>query len=137
MAAIAVLQKHILEELVLHNEMLERHTVQFQIKPEIRFQVFPQKEKQPISTEMSIEIGSMDDGSPLYIKLRMKGLFLLVAKPGENEAPFDAKEFHKQAFVQLFNNARTLISGATLMGGMSPISLPPINPDSLNIQKNN
>ncbi len=135
MAAIAVLHKHILEEIVLHNEMLDKPNTQFQIKPEIRFQVFPQKDNQPISSELSIEIGSMDDNSPLYIKLRLKGLFLAVAKPGE-DASIDPKEFHKQAFVQIFNNARTLIAGTTLMGGMNPINLPPINPENLNVQKN-
>ncbi|MBQ3080772.1 MAG: protein-export chaperone SecB [Clostridia bacterium] len=136
MAAIAVLHKHILQEFELHNEMIDKPNHQFQMKPEIRFQVFPQKEKQPISSEMSIEIGNMDDNSPLYIKLRMRGIFLAVAKPGE-DATIDPKEFHKQAFVQLFNHARTLIAGATQMGGMNPISLPPINPDNLNVQKNN
>lgn len=28
-----------------------------------------------------------------------------------------------------------LIAGATQMGGMAPFSLPPMNPDNINIQK--
>ncbi len=135
MAIGVVLNKHILEEFILHNETVDHKNAPFQLKPEIRFQVFPQKDKQPIATEMSVELGNMDDGSPLYIKLRMRGLFTTVGGEAGQPAP-DPKEFHKQAFVQLFNCARTLIAGATLMGGMPPFNLPPINPDNLNVQKN-
>lgn len=136
MAVIVSLTKHILEELVIHNETAEQRRAPFQIKPEIRFQVFPQKEKQPITADINIEIGSMDDNSPIYIKLRMRGMFVATAQsPGD--ATIDAKDLHKQALVMLFNCARTLIAGATLMGGMAPFNLPPLNPDNLNIQKNN
>lgn len=136
MSVAVVLHKHILQELTIHNETIEQKHAPFQLKPEIRFQVYPQKEKQPIVTELTIEIGNMDDGTPLYMKLRMRGLFMVVAKDTE-ETKIDAKEFHKQAFMQLFNVARAVISGATLLGGMVPFELPPINPDNINIQKNN
>ena len=134
MPVLAVLHKHIVEELTLLNETMEPGHAPFQLKPEIRFQVFPQKEKQPITTQMSVEIGSMDDNTPLYIKLRLRGIFLPTNQPQEN-TPADPKEFHKQAFGQLFGVARTIIASTTLIGGMTPINLPPINPDSLNIQK--
>jgi len=135
MSVAVVLHKHILEEFVLHNEMIDQKHAPMQLKPEIRFQVFPQKGNNPIATEMSLEIGNMDDGSPLYLKLRVRGLFLNIAQ-NQDEAKIDAKEFHKQAFVQLFNVVRTLIAGTTLMGGMTPFNLPPINPDNMNMQKN-
>ncbi|MBQ5770091.1 MAG: hypothetical protein IIW08_02840 [Clostridia bacterium] len=135
MAVLAVLHKHIIEEITIRNETMEPGHAPFQLKPEIRFQVFPQKDKQPITTQMTVEIGSMDDNTPLYIKLRVRGLFLPTSQSAES-APVDPKEFHKQAFGQLFNTARTIIASATLLGGMTPINLPPINPDNLNIQKN-
>ena len=135
MAMIAVLTKHIIEELTIRNDTIEPHHTPFQIKPEIRFQMFPKQENKPIQTLMTVEIGNMDDNSPLYIKLRVRGLFLSAPKPGDDE-PDDANLFHKLAFTQLFNTARTIISGATLMGGMAPINLAPINPANLNVQKN-
>lgn len=134
MPVLAVLHKHIIEEITIRNETMEPGHAPFQLKPEIRFQVFPQKDKQPITTQMTVEIGSMDDNTPLYIKLRVRGLFLPTNPQTEN-APADPKEFHKQAFGQLFGVARTVIASTTLIGGMTPINLPPINPDSLNIQK--
>ena len=135
MAVTVVLQKHILEEFVLHNELIDQKNLTLQIKPEIRFQVFPQKDKNPIATELSVEMGNMDDGSPLYIKLRLRGMFLTVAEK-ENEK-IDATDFHKQALILLFETARTMISGVTLMGGMKPFCLPPINPANINVQKTN
>lgn len=134
MSASVVLHKHVLEEFIIHNETIDQKHPPLQLKPEIRFQVFPQKDKNPIATELSLEIGNMDDGSPLYIKLRMRGLFLVMAQNNE-ETKIDAQEFHKQALVQLFNVVRTLIAGTTLMGGMTPFNLPPINPENVKVQK--
>lgn len=136
MSVAIVLHKHILEEFVLHNETIDQKHGTMQIKPEIRFQVFPQKDKNPIATELSVEIGNMDDGSPLYMKLRLRGMFLTVAQ-NQDETKVDAKEFHKQALIQLFNVARTLLAGTTLMGGLTPFNLPPINPENINVQKSN
>jgi len=135
MAQIAVLTKHIIEEITIRNDTIEPHHAPFQLKPEIRFQVFPRQEGKPIQSLMTVEIGNMDDNSPLYIKLRLRGLFLSAPKPGD-DTPDDPQEFHKNAFAQLFNTARTIISGTTLLGGMSPINLLPINPNNLNVQKN-
>lgn len=134
MSVSVVLQKHILEELIIHNETLDQKQVSLPLNPEIRFQVFPQKDNKPIATELSIEIGNMDDGSPLYFKLRMRGLFMIVSGSAE-ETKMDAQEFHKQALAILFNVVRTLIAGTTLMGGMTPFNLPPINPDNVNMKK--
>lgn len=135
MSVSVVLQKHILQELTIRNEIIDLKNAPFQLKPEIRFQVFQQKEKRPIATELTVEIGNMDDGTPLYIKLHLRGLFMVIAKDVE-ETKIDAKEFHKQAFMQLFKVARSILSGTTLMGGMMPFELPPINPENINIQKN-
>ena len=134
MSASVVLHKHVLEEFIIHNETIDQKHPPLQLTPEIRFQVFPQKDKNPVATELSLEIGNMDDGSPLYIKLRMRGLFLVMAQNNE-ETKIDAQEFHKQALVQLFNVVRTLIAGTTLMGGMMPFNLPPINPENVKVQK--
>ena len=134
MSVSVVLQKHVLEELIIHNETLDQKQVSLPLNPEIRFQVFPQKDNKPIATELSIEIGNMDDGTPLYFKLRMRGLFLIVSGSAE-ETKMDAQEFHKQALSILFNVVRTLIAGTTLMGGMTPLNLPPINPDNVNMKK--
>lgn len=134
MSAHVVLQKYILQELTIHNEMLDRPGEPLQLNPEIRFQVFRQPEGKPISTELTLEIGSMDDSSPLYIKVKMRGLFAILAQ-GEDDRKLDAAEFHKKALIILFNYARTLIAGSTQMGGMVPFSLPPMNPDNINVQK--
>ena len=135
MSVSVMLQKHVLEELIIHNETLDQKHASLPLNPEIRFQVFPQKDKNPIATELSIEIGNMDDGSPLYFKLRMRGLFVIVSGNAE-ETKLDAREFHKQALVLLFNVVRTLIAGTTLMGGMTPLNLPPVNPDNVSMKKN-
>ncbi len=134
MSAHAVLQKYILEELTIHNEMPEHPGEPLQLKPEIRFQVFNQPEGKPIPTELMLEIGSMDDNSTLYIKVKMRGLFIILAR-SEDDRKLDAATFHKQALIILFNYARTLIAGATQLGGMAPFSLPPMNPDNINVQK--
>lgn len=135
MSQIAVLTKHIIEEITVRNDTIDPNHATVQLKPEIRLQVFPRQENKPIQTLMTIEIGNMDDNSPLYIKLRLRGLFLSARKPGD-DTPDDPAEFHKHAFAQLFNTARSIISGTTLLGGMTPINLMPINPNNLNVQKN-
>lgn len=134
MSAHAILQKYMLQELTIRNEMPERPGEPLQLKPEIRFQVFKQSEGKPIAAELTLEIGSMDDNSPLYIKVKMRGLFAVLSR-GEDDRKPDAADLHRQALIILFNYARTLIAGATQMGGMAPFSLPPMNPDNINIQK--
>ena len=129
-----ILQKYFLEEFTLHNEMAEHKPGTFQVKPQINFNVFPRKEKQPMVGDMTIEVGSMDDGSPLYLKVRMRGNFLPIAQ-SPNDALTDVKEFHRQAFPLLFNVVRTFIAGAMLMGGLTPFNLPPIDPSKLNFEK--
>ena len=41
MPILAVLHKHIIEEITIRNETMEPGHAPFQLKPEIRFQVFP------------------------------------------------------------------------------------------------
>ena len=65
MSAHAILQKYMLQELTIRNEMPERPGEPLQLKPEIRFQVFKQSEGKPIAAELTLEIGSMDYNSPL------------------------------------------------------------------------
>ena len=66
--------------------------------------------------------------------MKIRGLFAVLAR-GEDDRKLDAADLHRQALIILFNYARTLIAGATQMGGMAPFSLPPMNPDNINIQK--
>lgn len=134
MSVHVVLQKYMLEELTIHNEMPGSAGKVFPPNPEIRFQVFKQSEGKPLSTELMLEIGSMDDNSPLYIKVKMHGLFTVLTRDEDDRTLSDA-DFHRQALVILFNYARTLIAAATQLGGMPPFSLPPINPDNINVQK--
>ena len=129
-----LLQKYQLLEFTLHNEFAEHKSASFQVKPQINFNVFPRKEKQPLIGEMTVEVGSMDDNSPMYLKVRMRGVFLPIAQ-SQDDALLDIKEFHKQAFPILFDVVRTFIAGATLMGGMTPFNLPPIDPNRLNFEK--
>lgn len=131
---LVVMQKHTLMELTLHNEFPEHKPGSFQIKPQINFTVFPKKDNLPIVGELTIEVGSMDDNSPLYIKVRVRGSFINLAK-SESDALIDAKEFHKQCFPLIFNVTSSIVSGAMLMGGMTPINLPPIDPNRLNFEK--
>lgn len=134
MGTLAVLQKYVLQELTIRNETLDHAGKSSLPRPEIRFQVFKQAEDKPLATELTLEIGSMDDNSPLYIKVRMRGLFAVLTR-GEEDATPDAAELHRQALLVLFNYARTLIAGATQMGGMPPFNLPPMNPDNIKIQR--
>ena len=129
-----VLQKYTLMEFSIYNEMNERKVGSFQVKPEINFTVLPRQENKPLIGDITITVGSMDDGSPLYIKLRMRGQFIPVAQ-NQGDALTDIKEFHKQAFPVLFDVARSYISGVTLMGGLTPFSLPPLDPNRINFEK--
>lgn len=129
-----LLQKHILQEFTLHNEMSEFKSGKFHISPRISFTVLPRKEKQPLQGDMTVEVGSMDDASPLYIKVRMRGVFLLLPDEPGGEPPAPA-DFPKQAFTPLFDVIRSYLTGATLMGGMSPFNLPPIDPNRINLEK--
>ena len=71
MSAHAILQKYMLQELTIRNEMPERPGEPLQLKPEIRFQVFKQAEGKPIAAELTLEIGSMEtamnDVTDLYV----------------------------------------------------------------------
>ena len=129
-----ILQKYTLLEFTLHNEFAEHKTTSFQVKPQINFNVFPRKEKQPMVGDMTVEVGSMDDDSPMYLKVKMRGHFLPIAQ-NQDDALMDIKEFHKQAFPVLFDVVRSFMAGATLMGGMTPFNLPPIDPNRLNFEK--
>ena len=129
-----ILQKYTLLEFTLHNEFAEHKTTSFQVKPQINFNVFPRKEKQPMVGDMTVEVGSMDDDSPMYLKVKMRGHFLPIAQ-NQDDALMDIKDFHKQAFPVLFDVVRSFIAGATLMGGMTPFNLPPIDPNRLNFEK--
>ena len=84
--------------------------------------------------DMTVEVGSMDDDSPMYLKVKMRGHFLPIAQ-NQDDALMDIKEFHKQAFPVLFDVVRSFMAGATLMGGMTPFNLPPIDPNRLNFEK--
>ena len=132
-----VLQKYSLIEFTLHNELGEQKSGSFQLKPQISFSVLPKQENKPFTGELNVEIGNMDDATPLYIKVKLKGFFLYVPQKDEEPKPLDIKEFHRHAFPILFDVARSLISGTTLMGGMTPFSLPPIKPDQINFGGNN
>ncbi len=129
-----ILQKYTLLEFTLHNEFAEHKTTSFQVKPQINFNVFPRKEKQPMVGDMTVEVGSMDDDSPMYLKVKMRGHFLPIAQ-NQDDALMDIKDFHKQAFPVLFDVVRSFMAGATLMGGMTPFNLPPIDPNRLNFEK--
>ena len=129
-----ILQKYTLLEFTLHNEFAEHKTTSFQVKPQINFNVFPRKEKQPMVGDMTVEVGSMDDDSPMYLKVKMRGHFLPIAQ-NQDDALMDIKDFHKQAFPVLFDVVRIFMAGATLMGGMTPFNLPPIDPNRLNFEK--
>ena len=129
-----ILQKYTLLEFTLHNEFAEHKSTTFQVKPQINFNVFPRKEKQPMVGDMTVEVGSMDDDSPMYLKVKMRGHFLPIAQ-NQDDALMDIKEFHKQAFPLLFDVVRTFMAGTTLMGGMTPFSLLPIDPNRLNFEK--
>lgn len=129
-----LLQKHVLQEFTLHNELSDYKAGSFQVNPRISFSVLPRKENSPMIGDMTVEVGSMDDNSPLYIKVRMRGIFIPIAKPQEGE-PIDPKEFHKKAFPLLFDVVRSYLTGATLMGGMTPFNLPPIDPNRINFEK--
>ena len=129
-----VLQKYTLLEFTIYNDMAERKSGSFQVKPEINFSVLPRQENRPLIGDLTLTVGSMDDGSPLYIKARMRGQFIPVAQ-GSAEPLTDIKEFHKQAFPLLFEVTRAYISGATLAGGLTPFSLPPIDPNRINFEK--
>ena len=97
-----ILQKYTLLEFTLHNEFAEHKTTSFQVKPQINFNVFPRKEKQPMVGDMTVEVGSMDDDSPMYLKVKMRGHFLPIAQ-NQDDALMDIKDFHKQAFPVLFH----------------------------------
>ncbi len=128
-----VLTKYIVQEFELHNELNDRKPGSIQLNPHINMQVMPIKDAQPVICEMTVEIGSMDDATPLYIKLRLRGIFSRV-----NEAPVNeesVKQFHRVSFPILFDIARSYMAGATLMAGMAPFNLPPINPDNINIER--
>ncbi|MBQ3760773.1 MAG: hypothetical protein II875_02035 [Clostridia bacterium] len=129
-----VLQKYTLLEFTIFNDMTERKAGSFQVKPEINFTVLPRQENKPLVGDLTITVGSMDDNSPLYIKARMRGQFIPVAQ-GPGDALTDIKEFHKQAFPVLFDVLRAYISTATLAGGLTPFSLPPIDPNRINFEK--
>ena len=131
---LVILQKYTLLEFTLHNEFAEHKSTTFQVKPQINFNVFPRKEKQPMVGDMTVEVGSMDDDSPMYLKVKMRGHFLPIAQ-NQDDALMDIKEFHKQAFPLLFDVVCTFMAGTTLMGGMTPFSLPPIDPNRLNFEK--
>ena len=129
-----ILQKYTLLEFSIFNEMSSSKSGSFQVKPEINFSVLPRQENKPLIGELTITVGSMDDNSPLYIKLRLRGQFMPVSQ-GPNDALTDIKEFHRQAFPVLFDVARSYIAAATLMGGMTPFNLPPIDPSRINFDK--
>lgn len=129
-----LLQKYTVQEFELHNELNEHKSGQFQVKPHINFSVFERKDNKPVTGELTMEVGSMDDNSPLYIKIRIRGLFLTLGQNNETAVP-DRETFHKQAFPQLFEVARTMIGGFTLMGGMSPFNLPPLDPSKISFDK--
>ncbi|MBQ3669778.1 MAG: hypothetical protein II920_11195 [Clostridia bacterium] len=129
-----VLQKYTLQEFNIFNDMSSSKGGTFQVKPEINFSVMPRQENKPLFGELTITVGSMDDNSPLYIKLRMRGQFMPVAQ-GPGDALTDVREFHRQAFPVIFDVARSYIAGATLMGGLTPFNLPPIDPNRINFEK--
>ncbi len=126
-----ILQKYTLLEFQLFNNLSEAKVRTLQVKPQINFKVFPRQEKKPLVGELTVEVGSMDDNSPLYIKLKMSGQFIPIAENKE-DAIMDIKEFHKQAFPVIFDVARSHIAGTTLMGGLTPFYLPPIDPSHMN-----
>jgi len=135
MPVLPLLQKYTLEELTIRNEMLEHKTLSVPVNPRISYRVSPQEGKLPFIGTMSIEIGSMDDESPLYVKVTLKAVLLSLSKKGE-EGEFDAQEFNRRSFLMVFDIVRTIIATATQIGGMTPILLNPIDPAKLNVEKN-
>ena len=134
MAAIPLLQKHVIEELTIRNETFERKIENFKINPKINFSVTRKDAGKPFLAILELEIGSMDDESPIYIRLKLRG-YLLAIKPQGDESEFDAVAFHRKAFPVMFDTARAILAGATQAGGMVPILLAPIDPNTLNINR--
>lgn len=131
-----VMQKNLIQESTLRNELVPGKNTRFQINPHIQFAVLKKAPEQPTTIcDLTVEIGSMDDDSPLYIKVRMRGVFVSVAQD-PSQALVDPAEFNKQAFPILFEAARAYIAGTMLMGGLTPINLPPIDPNKINFQGN-
>lgn len=131
-----LMQKHIIQESTLRNELVPNKNTRFQINPRIQFAVLKKAPEQPTTVcDLSVEIGSMDDDSPLYIKVRMRGVFVSVAQDASG-ALLEPAEFNTQAFPILFEATRAYISGMMLMGGLTPINLPPIDPNKINFQGN-
>lgn len=129
-----VMQKHIIQESTIRNELVPGKNTRLQINPQIQFAVLKKAPEQPTTLcDLSVEIGSMDDDSPLYIKVRMRGIFVSVAQD-PSQALVDPMEFNKAAFPILFEATRAYIAGTMLMGGLSPINLPPIDPNKINFQ---
>lgn len=134
MSAIPVLQKYTLEELSIINAMREHKAVTFPLNPRINYTVSKPAENQPFNGVLSIEIGDMDDGSPMYIKVKIRGFLLAISKKGD-ETSFDPQDFHRKSFPLLFDVARTVIASSTQVGGMTPVILNPIDPAKLSVEK--
>lgn len=133
MASIPLLQRFTTEELTIRNELLEHKPGPINMNPAINFQFFKPVEGKPLCGLITVEIGNMDDDTPIYIKARVRGFFAALT---QNGAPAEINdEFHKQAFRLLFDNVRTLIAAATQLGGMRPILLNNIDASKLNLQK--
>lgn len=134
MPVIPIMQKYTLEELTIINEMREHKALSIPMNPRVNYQVSRPDPKLPFSGRMTIEIGSMDDDSPLYVKVRIHALLLSAVKKGE-DGQFDPQEFHRKSFPIVFDICRTIIASATQIGGMTPILLNPIDPSRLNVEK--
>ena len=135
MSAKPLLQRHLLLELSIINDFEAQPSREFRINPKINFTLSPSPDKKQFIGDFSLEIGDMDDGSPLYIKLRLKGFFAILKAPADSDV-FDPEAFNRAAFPQIFDIARTIIAGTMQSGGMKPLLLNQINPAQLDVHTN-
>ena len=130
MALKFILHKQIIEELNVYNLLPEQVGKQFKLNPRINYTSGVPALGKPSVSVLTIEIGNMDDGTPIYIKLKLRGIFVTI-KGADDETLPDAAEFRIASFPQIYSYARTLIASVTMMGGLSPFILPDIDPKAL------
>lgn len=110
------LERYVVDEIVLRNSMKLPQT-KLQLKNRFRYQVkYPKGDDKRCVGELALEIGDADADTPLYLAVRLRGIFLV-------EAP-DKRRVHVESFYQLFPYARSILTNTCAMSCLPPLMFP-------------